>query len=180
MNIEKTALEGVYIINNFVAQDERGTFVKTFNKQNFENDGLTFEIRESYFSISQKDVIRGMHFQLPPSDHEKLVYVPIGSIIDVVVDLRKKSLTYKKFISVELSATNRKSIFIPKGLAHGFRSLEDNTITVYNVGTEYDSSSDQGIQFDSFGFDWHADEVIMSSRDKEFMTLNRFCENNPF
>lgn len=180
MNIEKTALEGVYIINNFVAQDERGTFVKTFNKQNFENDGLTFEIRESYFSISQKDVIRGMHFQLPPSDHEKLVYVPIGSIIDVVVDLRKKSLTYKKFISVELSATNRKSIFIPKGLAHGFRSLEDNTITVYNVGTEYDSSSDQGIQFDSFGFDWYADEVIMSSRDKEFMTLNRFCENNPF
>jgi dTDP-4-dehydrorhamnose 3,5-epimerase/CDP-3, 6-dideoxy-D-glycero-D-glycero-4-hexulose-5-epimerase len=180
MNIEQTALEGVYIITNFVAQDERGTFVKTFNKQNFDDTGLNFEIRESYFSISQKDVIRGMHFQLPPSDHEKLVYVPVGSIIDVVVDLRKKSLTYKKFISIELSAANRKSIFIPKGLAHGFRSMEDNTITVYNVATEYDSKSDQGIRFDSFGFDWQTNEAIMSSRDKEFMSLDRFCENNPF
>jgi dTDP-4-dehydrorhamnose 3,5-epimerase len=180
MNIEQTALEGVYIINNFVAKDDRGTFVKTFNKQSFENDGLHFEIRESYFSISHKNVIRGMHFQLPPSDHEKLVYVPVGSIVDVVVDLRKESPTYKKHISVELSAANRKSIFIPKGLAHGFKSLEDNTITVYNVGTEYDATCDQGILFDSFGFDWQSEQVIMSSRDKEFMSLNSFCENNPF
>ena len=180
MNIEQTALEGVYIINNFVAQDERGTFVKTFNKKNFEDVGLNFEIRESYFSISKKEVIRGMHFQLPPSDHEKLVYVPIGSIIDVVVDLRKESQTYKKHISVELSAANRKSIFIPKGLAHGFKSMEDNTITVYNVATEYDSKSDKGIHFDSFGFDWQTNAEIMSARDKEFMTLNHFCENNPF
>jgi dTDP-4-dehydrorhamnose 3,5-epimerase len=180
MNIEATALEGVYIITNFVAQDERGTFVKTFNKQNFQDCGLNFEIRESYFSISQKNVIRGMHFQLPPSDHEKLVYVPVGSIVDVVVDLRKESQTYKKHISVELSAANRKSIFIPKGLAHGFKSVEDNTITVYNVATEYDTKSDQGIQFDSFGFDWQTNQVIMSSRDKEFMSLDRFCENNPF
>lgn len=180
MNIEQTALEGVYIINNFVAHDERGTFVKTFNKKNFADVGLNFEIRESYFSISQKEVLRGMHFQLPPSDHEKLVYVPLGSIIDVVVDLRKDSQTYKKHISVELSAANRKSIFIPKGLAHGFKSLEDNTITVYNVATEYDAKSDQGIHFDSFGFDWQINAEIMSSRDKEFMTLNHFCENNPF
>lgn len=180
MNIETTALEGVYIINNFVAHDDRGTFVKTFNKQDFASNDLNFEIRESYFSISKKDVIRGMHFQLPPNDHEKLVYVPVGSIIDVVVDLRKESQTYKKHISVELSAANRKSIFIPKGLAHGFKSLEDNTITVYNVATEYDSKSDQGIQFDSFGFDWQTNEVIMSARDKEFITLDHFCKNNPF
>lgn len=180
MNIETTALEGVYIINNFVAQDERGTFIKTFNKQDFSNNKLNFAIRESYFSISKKDVIRGMHFQLPPNDHEKLVYVPIGSILDVVVDLRKYSQTYKKFISIELSAANKKSIYIPKGLGHGFKSLEDNTITVYNVATEYDSKSDQGIKFDSFGFDWKTNEVIMSLRDKEFMTLDRFCENNPF
>ena len=180
MNIEPTALEGVYIITNFVAQDERGAFVKTFNKQNFQDRSLNFEIRESYFSISQKNVIRGMHFQLPPSDHEKLVYVPVGSIVDVVVDLRKKSPTYKQFIFVELSAANRKSIFIPKGLAHGFKSMEDNTITVYNVATEYDAKSDQGIHYNSFGFDWQTNEVILSARDKEFMTLDRFCDNNPF
>lgn len=180
MNIEKTALEGVYIINNFVAQDERGTFVKTFNLNDFENNNLNFDIRESYYSISRKNVIRGMHFQLPPSDHEKLVYVPFGSILDVVVDLRKKSLTYKKFISIELSASNRKSIFIPKGLAHGFKSMAENTITVYNVATEYDSKADQGIKFDSFGFDWEAKDIIISARDTGFMTLDCFCENNPF
>jgi dTDP-4-dehydrorhamnose 3,5-epimerase len=180
MNIEQTALEGVYIINNFMAQDVRGTFVKIFNKKNFEDAGLNFEIRESYFSISKKEVIRGMHFQLPPSDHEKLVYVPQGSIIDVVLDLRKKSLSYKQFISIELSAANRKSIFIPKGLAHGFKSMEENTITCYNVTTEYDSKSDKGIHFDSFGFDWQTNEVLLSTRDKEFMTLDRFCKNNPF
>lgn len=180
MTIEKTELEGVYIIDNFVAKDERGTFVKTFNQKEFKDNELEFEIRESYFSISQKDVIRGMHFQMPPNHHQKLVYVAQGSIIDVIVDLRVNSKTYKKSISVELSSKNRKSIFIPKGLAHGFKSMEDNTITVYNVATEYDLKSDQGIKFDSFGFDWQTDEVIMSSRDKEFMTLDRFCENNPF
>ena len=121
MTIEKTNLEGVYIIKNFVAQDERGTFVKTFNKQSFQDTDLNFEIRESSFSISHKDVIRGMNFQVRPHDHEKLVFVALGSIIDVVVDLRKKSPTYKQCLSIELSATNRKSVFIPKGLAHGFK-----------------------------------------------------------
>jgi len=180
MTIQKTELEGVYIIDNFVAKDERGIFVKTFNQQKFKDNKLEFEIRESYFSISQKDVIRGMHFQLPPNDHEKLVYVPQGAITDVVVDLRKKSDTYKKFIAVELSAENRRSIFISKGLAHGFKSMADNTITVYNVATEYDSKSDQGIKYNSFGFDWQSNEAIMSTRDKDFMTLDYFCEVNPF
>lgn len=180
MNIEETELEGVYIIDNFVAQDERGTFVKTFNKNDFKTRKLNFDIRESYFSISQQNVIRGMHFQLPLSDHEKLVYVPCGSILDVVVDLRKGSNTYKKFISIELSAENKKSIFIPKGLAHGFKSLEDNTVTAYNVATEYNSKADHGIKFDSFGFYWQTNDAIVSSRDNEFRTLEDFCKINPF
>jgi dTDP-4-dehydrorhamnose 3,5-epimerase len=180
MKIERTILEGVFIINNFNASDDRGLFVKTFNKNLFLELNLNFEIKESYFSVSKKNVIRGMHFQLPPFDHEKLVFVAKGSIIDVVLDLRKNSSTYKKYISVELSDKNRKSIYIPNGLAHGFKSMEDNTITVYNVTTEYDSKSDDGIKYDSFGFDWQSDLVIMSSRDREFMTLDRFCENNPF
>jgi dTDP-4-dehydrorhamnose 3,5-epimerase len=178
MNIEETALKGVYIINNFVAQDDRGTFVKTFNKQNFENNELNFEIRESYFSISQKDVIRGMHFQLPPYDHQKLVYVAQGSIIDVIVDLRVNSKTYKKAISVELSSKNRKSAFIPKGFAHGFKSLEDNTITIYNVSTEYNSNYDTGISYHSFGFDWEVINPIVSTRDLLFESVNEF--KSPF
>ena len=180
MTLEETKLKGVYIINNFNANDDRGVFVKTFNKSAFKEVNIDFEIRESYFSISNKNVIRGMHFQLPPSDHEKLIYVPYGSIKDVVVDLRKNSLTYKKFITIELSAINKKSIFIPKGLAHGFKSLENNTITVYNVASEYKANLDSGIKFDSFGFNWNITKPILSKRDMEFMNLDMFDKKNPF
>jgi dTDP-4-dehydrorhamnose 3,5-epimerase len=178
MTIEKTELAGVYIIDNFVAKDERGTFVKTFNINEFEKNGLEFEIKESYFSISQKDVVRGMHFQFPPYDHNKLVYVAQGSIIDVIVDLRKESNTYRKFISVELSADNCKSVFIPKGFAHGFKSLEDNTLTVYNVSSEYNSSADSGISYDSIDFDWELPNPIISQRDLLFEKVNEF--KSPF
>lgn len=180
MTIEKTDLNGVLIINNFNAIDDRGLFVKTFNKRLFHELNLDFEIRESYFSISKKNVIRGMHFQLPPHEHEKLVFVPKGSILDVIVDLRKKSPTYKKYISVELSQANKKSIFIPKGLAHGFKSMEENTITVYNVASEYNPEADAGILYNSFGFDWEVKYPTVSKRDAGFIGLNNFCEDNPF
>ena len=178
MTVEKTKLEGVYIINNFNVSDERGVFLKSFNKKQFQENKINFEIRESYYSVSKKDVIRGMHFQLPPHDHEKLVYVPLGEIIDVVIDLRKKSSTYKNHISVKLSAQNKKSIYIPKGLAHGFKSLKNNTITVYNVATEYNSISDYGIKYNSFGFDWETVDPIISSRDQAFPNLDNF--KSPF
>lgn len=177
---EKTKLAGVYIINNFNTIDDRGLFVKTFNKDLFLNNNIDFEIRESYYSVSNKNVIRGMHFQLPPSTHDKLVYVSKGSILDVIIDLRKESKTFKQFISVELSSENKKSIFIPKGLAHGFKSLMNDTITVYNVATEYNADLDTGIKFDSFDFNWNSDNIVMSERDKKFQSLNSFCEKNPF
>ena len=180
MKIERTEIEGVYIITNFNAKDERGLFVKTFNKNTFNKNNLDFEIRESYYSVSNKDVIRGMHFQLKPNEHEKLVYVPKGSILDVVLDLRKKSKTYKQHISMNLSSSNKKSIFIPKGLAHGFKSLEDNTITNYCVSTEYNSSADTGIRFNSFGFNWQNENPIISERDNSFDTLNDYCKKNTF
>jgi dTDP-4-dehydrorhamnose 3,5-epimerase len=180
MTIEKTPIKDLFIINNFYASDNRGSFVKTFNKNLFNDIDLNLEIRESYFSISKINVIRGMHFQLPPHDGDKLVYVPKGRILDVVVDLRKNSPTFKKFISVELSDHNKKSIIIPKGLAHGFKSLLDDTITVYNVSAEYNPKTDTGIAYNSFGFDWQIDKPIVSQRDSKLMDLNSFCENNPF
>lgn len=180
MKIESTEIEGVFIIDNFNAADDRGLFVKTFNRNTFNENHLDFQIKESYYSISNKNVIRGMHFQLPPFDHDKLVYVPKGSILDVVLDLRKKSKTFKQHISIKLSADNKKSIFIPKGLAHGFKSLEDGTITVYNVSSEYNTESDKGVKFDSFGFDWNTNGSVLSTRDKEFQSLDSFFENNPF
>jgi dTDP-4-dehydrorhamnose 3,5-epimerase len=180
MIIERTILEDVFIIINFNASDDRGLFVKTFNKKLFQEMKLDFDIKESYFSVSKKDVIRGMHFQLPPNDHEKLVYVPHGAILDVVVDLRKNSPTYGKYISLELSDQNKKSIFIPKGFAHGFKSLLDHTITVYNVATEYNSIADSGIHYNSFGFDWEIKDPIVSPRDVKFIGLNGFHKKNPF
>tara|TARA_B100000780_G_C20885321_1_gene352279 strand:+ start:51 stop:593 length:543 start_codon:yes stop_codon:yes gene_type:complete len=180
MTIEKTKIEGVYIINNWNVIDDRGLFVKIFNKKQFQESGINFEIKESYYSISKKDVIRGMHFQLPPHDHEKLVYVASGEVIDVVIDLRKNSSTYKEHISVKLSSENKKSIFIPKGLAHGFKSLKNGTITVYNVATGYKNISDGGISYDSFGFDWGVINPIISQRDCSFNTLKEFNETNPF
>ena len=180
MKVESTKIEDVYIITNFNAIDNRGLFAKTFNKNTFNENNLDFEIRESYYSISNKNVIRGMHFQLPPNEHEKLVYVPKGSIIDVVIDLRKESKTFKQFISVELSDENKRSIFIPKGLAHGFKSLNNDTITVYNVSTEYDEKSDQGITYNSFGYNWNVKDPLLSERDKTFLSLNDFLTYNPF
>lgn len=174
MTFEKTKLEGVYIIHNFNATDDRGVFVKTFNSNLFNENNLDFKIKESYYSVSNKNVIRGMHFQLPPHDHEKLVYVPIGEIIDVVVDLRKRSSTYKHYISVKLTADNKKSIFIPKGFAHGFKSLTENTMTVYNVATEYNSKADCGIKWNSFDFDWEIINPIVSLRDSSLENLDNF------
>lgn len=175
-----TSIEGVYIIENFNALDDRGLFVKTFNTDFLNQKGVDFQINESYYSVSQKNVIRGMHFQLPPDDHQKLVYVIAGSVIDVILDLRKHSKTYKQYITIELSDKIYRSIYIPKGLAHGFKSLEDNTIMMYNVGTTYSPTSDAGIYYDSFGFNWGIAEPILSKRDLSFPTLDNFSTINPF
>jgi len=180
MKIERTKIEGVFIIYNFNTADDRGLFVKSYNKNTFKENNIDFEIRESYYSVSNKNVIRGMHFQLPPHDHDKLVYVVKGSIIDVIVDLRSKSKTFKKFFSFELSHKNKIAIFLPPGIAHGFKSLEDDTITIYNVGTEYNFEYDTGINYDSFNFDWGIDNPIVSERDKSFDNLNFFCSKNIF
>ena len=119
-----------------------------------------------------------MHFQTPPYDHIKLVYVPYGSITDVVLDIRKESITYGKYLSIELSANNGKILIIPKGLAHGFKSLEDNTNVTYMQTTSYAPSNDSGIRFDSFGFDWGLDNPLTSHRDLSFPTLKEF--DTPF
>src|SRR4051812_18610739 len=98
-NIQPLAIEGVYLLHNFLAEDERGTFVKTFNESAFKKNDLQTNFRESYYSTSKKNVIRGMHFQLPPDEHEKLVYVTNGSILDVILDIRKGSPTYGEYIT---------------------------------------------------------------------------------
>lgn len=176
----QTNLEGVYIIKNKIFSDNRGKFIKTYHEEEFKKLGLCTDFKESYFSISNKNVIRGMHFQLPPKDHEKLVYVAKGKVKDIIVDLRSNSKTKGEYIEVELSAENGYSIYIPKGLAHGFRAVEDNTIMVYNVATVYNQEYDYGIKYDSFGYDWNIENPVLSNRDKNFESLEEFLKKEVF
>lgn len=178
MKIISTEFEDIKIIENNYSKDERGDFIKVFNDVEFISMGLQTEYKETYYSISKKDVIRGMHFQIPPYDHEKLVHVIAGSIVDVIVDLRVESPDYKKHIAIPLSSEKHQSIYIPKGFAHGFRALVDHTVMLYQVASGYHPNSDSGIAYNSIGFDWGIETPILSKRDQDFIGLEEF--ESPF
>ncbi|MFC4233170.1 dTDP-4-dehydrorhamnose 3,5-epimerase family protein [Parasediminibacterium paludis] len=179
MQFEETFIEGLYIIHLNKLSDNRGSFTKMLNEDFFKANRLRTDIKESYFSISHKNVIRGMHFQTPPAEHTKLVFVNTGSIQDVVVDLRKASNTFGQYFSISVSANEPKLIYLPEGFAHGFLSLEDNTIVSYMQTSVYNKSCDEGILWNSFGFDWfNVENPIISSRDLLFKPFSEF--NSPF
>lgn len=178
ISVLDTDFEGLKIIETNHFQDERGLFHKFFSKEDFSSLGLDTDFKESYYSINKKNVIRGMHFQIPPADHTKLVYVTSGKIIDICLDIRKNSKTYGKYFSVELSGDVSKAIYIPKGFAHGFVSLKDNTCVHYLQTSCYAKECDCGIRYDSFGYDWNVKEPIISERDLQHPSFNEF--NSPF
>ncbi|UOR03953.1 dTDP-4-dehydrorhamnose 3,5-epimerase [Hymenobacter aerilatus] len=173
MKANPTALAGVLLLENFVSHDKRGTFIKTFHANSFGAEQLTVDFRESYYSVSHKDVIRGMHFQRPPHEHDKLVYVTQGSILDVIVDLRPDSPSYLQHVAIQLNE-HISSVYIPRGCAHGFLTLSDTATVVYNVTSVYEPSADAGIRWDSIGFDWPVTEPIVSGRDNSFVNLEDF------
>jgi len=178
MKIRKTNIEGLFVIDLFHAEDNRGGFVKTFHKESFEKMGLNTDFQESFYSINNKGVIRGMHFQTPPHDHNKLVYCTNGRLNDVILDIRKDSPTYGKFASIELSGDNYRAIYIPKGMAHGFESLEDHTMMTYLTSTMHQPSHDQGIRFNSFGKIWDSENPIINERDLNWPSLEEY--DSPF
>ena len=179
MKFEKTNLSGVYIIEHDVHNDSRGAFVKTFHKEEFSKIGLEWHFRENYYTRSKKDVIRGMHFQVRPHDHAKLITIVQGTVVDVILDLRRSSSTFKEHISVELSRENGKSVYIPRGCAHGFAVLEEGAIAYYLTTSEYASEYDRGIKFDSFGYNWMIAQPIVSERDLQLPTLAEFKDFFP-
>lgn len=174
IEITETPLSGLLLLRTDCFVDARGGFQKLFNFDFFAEKGLATSFREFYFSINRKDVIRGMHFQTPPFDHEKLVYVSSGSIIDVVVDIRRGSATYGKCFSVCLDAEKGEYLYIPKGFAHGFKSLEENTVVNYAQTSCYDREHDCGIDAMSIGYDWGTDSPVRSGRDLTFVKLKDF------
>lgn len=178
LELKKTFISGVFEILMPRFDDQRGGFVKVFQDSIWKQSDIDFVLKESYYSVSKKDVIRGMHFQVPPFQHHKIVYCPKGSIVDVAVDLRKDSPTFGQFFETVLSAQNHKGLFIPEGCAHGFKSLEDDTITVYYVSSEYERNADSGILWDSFDMDWDCAAPILSERDKGFEKFEEY--NSPF
>lgn len=178
MKIIRTPLEGLLLLETVNFTDNRGSFQKQFNYDFFGNNNLETDFKEFYFSVSEKNVIRGMHFQLPPFEHTKLVYVSKGSIMDVVIDLRKQSKTYKQYFNIVINDSDAKYLYIPKGFAHGFLSLEDGTIVNYAQTSCYAKNADSGIAYNSFGFDWGLESPIVSERDINFEGFENF--NSPF
>lgn len=178
MELIPTSLEAVFQIRPFFMEDERGTFIKTFHAERFAELGLPTIWREEYYSSSRKGVIRGMHFQTPPHDHEKLVYCMLGRVLDVVVDLRKDSQTYGRHLAIELDAERGHGLMIPKGMAHGFLALTDDVLMAYKVTTEYAPANDAGIRWDSLGLDWGIEKPIVSERDRAHPPFSDF--KSPF
>ena len=176
MKLEKTNLEDCFILTPKVFEDERGTFRETFNAKNFfDQTGVAVTFVQDNESVSKYGVVRGLHFQTGVHGQTKLVRVVKGSVLDVVVDLRKGSLSFGKSFSVVLSGENKKQLFIPRGFAHGFSVLEDNTVFAYKCDRYYNKQSEQGIVYNdaTLAIDWHlnCNDMIVSKKDLELPTF---------
>lgn len=178
MEIIKEPLPGLKLLQARSFKDERGEFVKPYNDEVFRSLGMPLVPREIVFSVSRKDVLRGMHFQTPDSDHQKLVTCASGSIIDVVVDLRKGSPSYGQFAAFELTEVNRHTLLIPRGFAHGFLALQEGSLVSYCTDTGHDPARDAGIRWESFGYDWPVSNPIISGKDRNLPSLEDY--QSPF
>ena len=178
MKLRPTPIPGCFAIHFNAFEDSRGSFVKTFRATSFRELGLEAAFTESFYSTSAEGVLRGMHFQLPPADGAKLIYVLWGEVLDVAVDLRVGSPTFGKYTTFELSAETPHAAYIPRGVAHGFLATKGPATLVYNVSSEYDAKLDAGIRWDSFGLDWPVLKPHTSARDANFPALRDF--ESPF
>lgn len=178
MEVVPSPIPGCFELFPKVFSDARGTFVKTFHDGQFKAQGLEAGFLEEYYSVSHRGVLRGLHFQLPPMDHIKMVYCVEGEVMDVVLDLRKGSPAYGKHAVFNLSGDAANMLYIPAGLAHGFYVKSDRAIMLYKTSTVHSPSHDAGIRWDSAGIPWPSDEPVISSRDASFPSLAEF--ESPF
>ena len=178
LRLVETTIPGCYELQARQLSDDRGTFVKTYHREWFQSLGLRTDWVEQYYSVSKPGVVRGLHFQLPPHDHAKLVYCISGRVLDVALDLRKGSPTYGEHIRRELSAEKSNMLYLPAGLAHGFSTYGEPATLVYNVTSVYHPASDTGIRWDSAGIKWPHKKPKVSDRDQGFAGFSDFC--SPF
>ncbi len=177
MDIINSPIPGCYVLQPDIHSDPRGSLVKTYNEKLYFLLGKNFEMVEEFFSISKKNVIRGMHFQLPPHDHDKLVFCMNGAVLDIVLDLRVGN-GYGKFSVIELSEINRHILFIPKGVAHGFLAKSEEATMIYKTNALRLPEHESGILWNSFGYEWGIRDPILSERDQQLECLLKF--NSPF
>ena len=166
-----TELEGAYIIEPEQLADERGFFARTWCAETFIEHGLPGHLSQCSIAFNhKKGTLRGMHFQEAPYAEAKLVRCTMGAIYDVIIDLRLGSPTYRQHIGVELTAQNRRQLFVPEGFAHGYQTLEDNTEVFYQMNVPYAPGAGRGVRWDdpAFGITWPADERIMNERDRDW------------
>ncbi|NMZ42805.1 dTDP-4-dehydrorhamnose 3,5-epimerase family protein [Pseudomonas proteolytica] len=174
MEKQDTGFAGCFELQGSIFKDNRGVFLKTYHDETFEQMGLRTDWKEEYYSISGKNVIRGMHFQTPPAAHAKLVYCLHGEVLDVVIDLRVDSPTYLESRSFRLSPARGNSIYIPAGLAHGFLSLTEGSVMQYKVTSVYSPEHDAGILWSSIDFEWPAEEPVVSVRDSQHVGIDDY------
>lgn len=178
MDIKNTTLAGCFEIVPKIIEDDRGRFVKPWHIDELKACGLYYDVLEEYYSISKKDVIRGMHFQTPPKATKKLVTCLNGSVWDVVIDLRKSSATYNQHFEVELSASKGNMLYIPEGFAHGFCVLSEEATMLYLCSEMHSPENDAGIHWNSAGIQWPIDRPVVSAKDDQLTPLKQF--ENPF
>ncbi len=174
MLFHETPLAGAYTIDLEKRGDDRGFFARLFCAQEFEDHGLVSKFVQVNNSLSSKaGVLRGLHYQLPPSSEVKVVRCVSGSLYDFIVDLRPDSPTFMKSFGAELTAENRKMMYVPRGFAHGFLTLKDQTEAVYLVSDFYDPKSERGIRFDdpTIGLELPAPVLEISDKDRSWPSL---------
>lgn len=170
-----THIEGVTVIEPKVFGDDRGFFMESWNAQVFRNAGIDLNFVQDNHSRSSRGVLRGLHYQ-QPGPQGKLVRVTAGAVFDVVVDLRRSSSTFGKWFGVELSASNKKMLYVPEGMAHGFLCLEDGTDFLYKCTSDYAPANEHSLLWNdqSIGVDWPLDDMVptLSAKDKGGLSLS--------
>ena len=182
MNLVKTSIDGLFIIEPTIFKDKRGYFMESFNQKKFKNLFGEIVFLQDNESKSSKGVLRGLHFQKPPFAQTKLVRCLKGEILDVALDLRKKSTTYGQFETNFLSDKNKYELFIPKGFAHGFIVLSETATISYKVDNYYAPKYESGVLWNDkdLNIDWNIkpEDIILSDKDKNLLPLKKI--NSPF
>ncbi|WP_299132624.1 dTDP-4-dehydrorhamnose 3,5-epimerase [uncultured Tenacibaculum sp.] len=175
MNIVQTPLEGCFVIEPMLFEDNRGYFFESFNEEKFKKGiGIDLNFVQDNEAFSNKGIVRGLHFQKGKFAQAKLVRVITGKVLDVAVDLRKKSQTYGQHFSIVLSGENKKQLFVPRGFAHGYSVLENNTVFAYKCDNYYNKESEGGIIYNdkTLNIDWNLLDTEIKLSDKDMQLPN--------